>query len=289
MGIFNLFKKEKKTSAALEGILAQYQVQCNFSIEQQREWLGILNKTIPTIMLGGVPACADYYLTPRNLDAAGNMLVVVSRIAFHVAQMLAATNLEKALDTRSAENLIRTYSILGGYEKLLIEPHKTHFTKCRTYIHSVLCKLDLSSLTAKPKENKLFWAPSIYAGDPLTLPEPDYDIHVFPAVGSMIANGASIQADSPLPEQYHFATKGSGKPLHLRTIRNSQLNTEMVPLFTDPNLLLQIFTPNTRISIVDFQTARRFCLQDKHICSGIVINPGRDNQTFSISQLEQEV
>ena len=99
----------------------------------------------------------------------------------------------------------------------------------------------------------------------------------------MINNGVKIQTDSALPAGYNFAQKGSGRVLHLRTIRNPQLNQEMIPLFTDPNLLLQIFTPNTRISIVDYQTARRFCLQDKNICSGIVINPGRDNRIISIS------
>lgn len=138
------------------------------------------------------------------------------------------------------------------------------------------------------QENLLFWAPAIYDGDPLTLPEPDYEIHVFPAAAQMIVSGVKIQADSALPEGYDFAQKASGKVLHLRTVRNPQLSKEAVPLFTDPNLLLQLFTPNTRISIVDYNTAKRFALQDKNICSGIVINPGRDNKMISISQLEQE-
>ena len=38
----------------------------------------------------------------------------------------------------------------------------------------------LSNNTIAKQENLLFWAPSIYDGDPLTLPVPDYEIHVFP-------------------------------------------------------------------------------------------------------------
>lgn len=139
------------------------------------------------------------------------------------------------------------------------------------------------------QENRLFWAPAIYEGDPLVLPEPDYDIHVFPGAAKMITRGVKIRSDGPLPSNYQLAQKSSGRRMHLRTIRNPKLGSkEMVPLFTDPGLLLQIYTPNTRISIVDYQTARRFCLQDRAVCSGIVINPGRDNRMITIEQLDQE-
>ena len=142
--------------------------------------------------------------------------------------------------------------------------------------------------TADKQEVQLFWAPAIYDEDPLMLPEPDYEIHVFSDAAKLMTEGVRVQTDHPLPKEYRFAQKGSGKIIHLRMIRHPRLNKEMIPLFTDPNLLLQIFTPNTRVSIVDYPTARRLCLQDEKICEGIVINPGRDNRIITVEQLKQE-
>lgn len=150
-----------------------------------------------------------------------------------------------------------------------------------------LPKEDLSEIAADREENFLFWAPSIFDGDPLMLDAPDYEIHVFAAAAEMLADGEKIRTDNPLPQGYRLAQEGSGKILHLRTILNPMLNLEMVPLFTDPNLLLRIFTPNTRVSIVDYQSARSLCVHDKKNLAGIVINPGRDNKIIPIDQLKQ--
>lgn len=136
----------------LDAVIKRYSVRCNFTIEQQKEWLTVLSKTIPTIMLGENPLCVDYYLMPRQLEEAGNMLNTVGRIAFQVGKILSITNLEKALNTDSVINLIRTYCILNVYAGMLKEPHGDAIHAGKAYIYGLLKKVDLTKL--KPSKEK---------------------------------------------------------------------------------------------------------------------------------------
>ena len=115
-------------------------VKCNFTVEQQREWLAILNKTIPTIMIGGIPLCVDYHLQPRMLEEAGNMLNTVGRIAREISQTLSITNIEKALNISSIDDLITSYYILCEYSSMIIEPYCDEIKKKNEYILSVIKK-----------------------------------------------------------------------------------------------------------------------------------------------------
>ena len=117
-------------------------VKCNFTIEQQKEWLAVLSRTIPTIMIGGNPLCVDYYLHPRMLEEAGNMLNTVARIAFEVANTLSITNIEKALNTTSFDDLVYSYRILGKYSSMLKPPHCDPIKEKCMYILSVIKKIN---------------------------------------------------------------------------------------------------------------------------------------------------
>ena len=116
------------------------EVKCNFTVEQQREWLAVLNKTIPTIMIGGLPICVDHHLHPRMLEEAGNMLNTVGRIAFEISQTLSITNMEKALNTSSVDDLVTSYYILCEYGSMLKEPHCDAIKQKNEYILSVIKK-----------------------------------------------------------------------------------------------------------------------------------------------------
>jgi len=276
MGIFDRFKKKKQATPVPES-----------------SQTGVLTPQAIAIMA--------YAHQPKNIytDPQGQHLhYSVSAAVNQIMHYDGITPLSMALmfnDVQMMQQNIRNADVdtlLIFFKFLAVKASETQNDQTiglvQHFLISVLQEKLNHHTTAAKQENLLFWAPSIYDGDPLTLPAPDYEIHVFPAAAQMIGSGVKIQSDSALPAMYNFAQKASGKVLHLRTIRNPQLGAEMVPLFTDPNLLLQIFTPNTRLSIVDYKTARRFALQDKSFCSGIVINPGKDNKIISISQLEQE-
>lgn len=289
-------KEETQTSAQLDMLLEKNRVSCDFTVEQQRRWLTVLNQTISSILLGGNPLCIDYELEPRKLAEAGNMLNTVGRIAFAVGKMLSVTNLERALHTDSQENLIQTWCILDAYAQMLQAPYCDPINKARDHIYGVLEKKNREPVreaatggeqpAAKEEKLSLFWAPAIYDGDPLVLNAPDYEVHAFPDAAVRIVKGEKIPCESGFPAGYQFAQKSSGRVLHLRTVRNPQTGLEMVPLFTDLNLMLKMFTPNIRVSIVDFATARRFALQDRHTCAGMIINPGRDNVGLTAAQLD---
>ncbi len=274
MGIFNIFKKKKK------GIPNSNSAQ---TISPQA-----------IVVMAQAHQPANIYVDPQgqHLDP------MVNEAVRKIMQYDGITSLSMALmlnDPQTMQHNMRNADVdtlLIFFKFLAVKASETQNNQSIGMVQQFLISVlqeKLNTHTAKKQENLLFWAPSIYDGDPLTLSAPDYEIHVFPNAAQMISNGAKVQTDSALPAGYNFAQKGSGKILHLRTIRNPQLNAEAIPLFTDPNLLLQIFTPNTRISIVDYETARKFALQDKKNCSGIVINPGRDNKMLSIVQLEQEI
>ncbi|MBQ7835687.1 MAG: hypothetical protein IJ389_00345 [Clostridia bacterium] len=275
MGLFDIFKKKKEVNPATNAnsgvtispqaivVMARAHQPENIYIDQQGQ-----------------------HLNPLVSEAVDKIMQYDGIMSLSMALMLNdPQTMQQKMRNADVDTLLIFFKFLAV--KASETQNNQSIGMVQQFLISVLQE-KLNTQTAKKQENLLFWAPSIYDGDPLTLSAPDYEIHVFPDAGQMINNGVKIQTDSALPAGYNFAQKGSGRVLHLRTIRNPQLNQEMVPLFTDPNLLLQIFTPNTRISIVDYQTARRFCLQDKNICSGIVINPGRDNRIISINQLEQE-
>lgn len=116
-------------------------LKCDFTVEQQREWLAVLSKTIPTIMVGGNPLCVDYYLEPRALEEAGNMLNTVGRIAFEISQTLSITNIKKALNTSSVDDLITSYYILREYGSMLDEPHCNAIEQKNEYVLSVIKKM----------------------------------------------------------------------------------------------------------------------------------------------------
>lgn len=116
------------------------EVKCNFTVEQQREWLAVLSKTIPTIMIGGNPLCVDHHLHPIMLKEAGNMLNTVGRIAFDVSQTLSITNIEKALNTSSIDSLITSYYILCEYGSMIKEPYCDAIKQKNEYILSVIKK-----------------------------------------------------------------------------------------------------------------------------------------------------
>ena len=301
MGLFDFFRKLRKQEETkeqppkeekieqndLEALINKYRVKCDFTVQQQREWLRVLNKTIDTIMLGETPISMDYELTPSKLAEAGNMLNTVGRIAIGVGIMLSITNMEKALNTDSFEDLVRTYCILDTYSEMLLGPYRGKINAGKMYIYDVLKKTDRSkpakvAPAQDTPENKLYWAPAIYDGDPLVLAAPDYEIHVFPGAAQLIEQGMKY---GPIPAGYGFATKPSGRAMHLRLVRNPASGVEMVPLFTDINMLLRIFSPNTRVSLVDYQTACRFCLQDKNRCAGIIIDPGKENKIIPVDQI----
>lgn len=134
MSLFDFFKKKNSKTTG------QSKVECNFTVEQQREWLAVLNKTIPTIMIGGVPLCVDHHLHPRMLAEAGNMLNTVGRIAFEISQTLSITNIEKALNTSSVDDLIASYYILCEYGSILKEPYCNAIKQKNEYILSVIKK-----------------------------------------------------------------------------------------------------------------------------------------------------
>ena len=236
-------------------------------------------------MLGGQSVCADHYLEPRMLEEAGNMLSTVGRTAFQVSKILSITSMEKALKTDNVEDLVKTYCILTEYAKMLKAPHDSAINSSREYIYEVLKKSDIGQLNMAEHKNSLYWAPMIYAGDPMPLPAPDYEIHVFPEAGRRIMAGEKIQCDGGVPEGYSIAQKADGRTMHLRTIHNQRTGVDMLPLFTDLQLLLRIYTPNTRVGVVDYQTACRFCLMDRNTCSGIIINPGKDDRIISVEEL----
>lgn len=146
-------------------------------------------------------------------------------------------------------------------------------------------KTYLSDFSDGKGNNKLFWAAAIYDGDPLVLDAPDYDIHVFPRAATLINSGVNIICERPIPHEYHFAQRGSGKIMHLRKVCNPQTGLELISLFTDIGLLLNIFTSKTRVSIVDFKTVCSLCLQEQNTPSGIIINPGRDNLIIPADRL----
>ena len=273
MGIFNIFKKKEK------------------AISNAKNAQAISPQVIVMMAQAHQPACIYTDQQGQHLDP------MVSKAVDKIMQYDGVTSLSMALmlnDSQTMQQNMRNADVdtlLIFFKFLAVKASETQNNQqigvVQQFLISVLQE-KINSQKDTKQENLLFWAPSIYDGDPLTLSAPDYEIHVFPNAAQMINDGAKVQTDSALPAGYNFAQKGSGKVLHLRTIRNPRLNAEAIPLFTDPNLLLQIFTQNTRISIVDYETARKFALQDKKNCSGIVINPGRDNKMLSISQLEQE-
>ncbi|MBR5826313.1 MAG: hypothetical protein IKY78_04415 [Clostridia bacterium] len=115
-------------------------VKCNFTVEQQHEWLSVLSRTIPTIMIGGNPLCVDHHLHPRMLEEAGNMLNTVGRIAFEVSQTLSITNIEKALNTSSIDDLITSYYILREYGSMIKEPYCDALKQKNEYILTVIKK-----------------------------------------------------------------------------------------------------------------------------------------------------
>ena len=135
MGLFDIFKKK---STPPNTTTFEAAVKCNYTVEQQREWLAVLNKTIPTIMIGGNPHCVDHHLHPRMLEEAGNMLNTVGRIAFEVSQTLSITNIEKALNTSSIENLITSYYILREYGSMIKEPYCDALKQKNKYNLSVI-------------------------------------------------------------------------------------------------------------------------------------------------------
>lgn len=276
--------KVGREAPSLESVISRYAVKCNYTVEQQKEWLAILNKTISTISLGGNPIDADRFLQPIELEKAGNMLNTVGRTAFMVSKILSVTNLDNALNRGSVVDLVRAYCVLDDYSEAIKKEYREGIDATKTYIYNLLKNADLSGFAEKETKNQLYWAPVIFDGDSLNPQTPDFNIHVFPRAGAMINNGEKILCDSPVPRGYSFAKTPSGKAMHLRTIIDRKTGAEMVPLFTDIDLLFSIFSPNTPIGVVDYETACGTCMQEAGKLSGIVINPGKENRIIPANE-----
>lgn len=149
MALFDFFKKKGAGKANKIAAVSQstdnnenISVECNFTVQQQKEWLEVLNRTIPTIMIGGIPPCVDHLLHPRMLEEAGNMLNTVGRIAFEISETLEITNIERALNTSSLRDLIYAYKILCEYASMIKPPYRDSIiTKCN-YIRSEIVKME---------------------------------------------------------------------------------------------------------------------------------------------------
>ena len=93
--------------------------RCDFTLRQQWSWLARLNAVIPTLRLGTEPACVDYPLTIRNMEAAGDMRITVKRVAMGIGTMLSITNLENAVVCTDVDKLRDAAQILTAYGKLV--------------------------------------------------------------------------------------------------------------------------------------------------------------------------
>ena len=134
------------STASVDFVLQQNREVCDYTVQQQQQWLEVLNKAIPTISLGADGI--DRYLEPRMLEQADNMLNTVGRIAYATAKSLADTQMETVLKTDSAGLLIWTYGILKVYADMLREPYCDVLSSKTEYIYSVLKNTDLSQLAA---------------------------------------------------------------------------------------------------------------------------------------------
>lgn len=92
---------------------------CDFSVRQQWNWLGRLHDVIPTLRMGTEPACVDYPLTLRNMQAAGDMRITVRRVAMGVGTILSITNLENAITCEDITKLREASQILTAYGKMV--------------------------------------------------------------------------------------------------------------------------------------------------------------------------
>lgn len=145
MAFFDLFKKKvagKANKAPNTDNIENLSVECDFTVQQQEEWLKVLNRTIPTIMIGGRPLCVDYLLHPMMLEEAGNMLNTIGRIALEISQTLEITNIQKVLNTSSQRNLIYAYRILCKYASMLKTPYCDSIITTCDYIRSEIRKMD---------------------------------------------------------------------------------------------------------------------------------------------------
>ncbi len=150
-----------------------------------------------------------------------------------------------------------------------------------------VCKQAENTPKTDSASNALYWAPVVYGRDAFPLQNPDYNIHVFPKAGQMINNGMRIPCDTALPEGYSFTNISGGEPMRLKKVRNSGDGKEWIPLFSDINSLLRTLSPNTRVALVDYETACGFAKHDTNGCSGIVINPGKESKVIPVSKLTQ--
>lgn len=92
---------------------------CDFSVRQQWNWLGRLHEVIPTLRMGTEPACVDYPLTLRNMEAAGDMRITVKRVAMGIGTLLSITNLENAITCEDISKLREAAQILTAYGKMV--------------------------------------------------------------------------------------------------------------------------------------------------------------------------
>lgn len=69
------------------------------------------------------------------------MLNTVGRIAFEISQTLSITNIKKALNTSSVDDLITSYYILREYGSMLDEPHCNAIEQKNEYVLSVIKKM----------------------------------------------------------------------------------------------------------------------------------------------------
>ncbi len=145
MGFFDSFKNRKTKSADSDKqiVFSKYQEKCDFTVKQQLRWLKTLSVTIPTIMIAPSPNLSnplthDYYLHPRNIEEAGSMLNAVGRVAKSVSDTLSITNLERALQTQSMDNVYKSYCILDEYSKILASPYNEGLLKAKNYILNII-------------------------------------------------------------------------------------------------------------------------------------------------------
>lgn len=112
--------------------------KCNFTMEQQRQWLKLLNAVIPTLRLGGTGACVDQALEPQNVAKLGGMRPAVTRVAWSIARMLSITNLHNAVHCPDPRMIAKACAILKEYGELLEGQDKETIRKSIRQLNAML-------------------------------------------------------------------------------------------------------------------------------------------------------